>query len=186
MMGRNLRRRCQEVVAQLDIPSPLDVRALCADVAAGRGRPILLIPMDGGQGPSGLWMATPTTDYLAFTTATSALHQDHIILHELGHLLCGHASVALAGEAHRSLLPSLDATTVGRVLGRTSYGADQEREAELVASLIHQHAQRRPAHRSQEQTGAALAVRRIERVLKGTACFDGRSTRVEKGFYHLN
>lgn len=171
MTARDLRRRCRQVVARLDVPSPLDVPTLCADIAQRRGRPIQLIAMDGRQGPSGLWVATPTTDYLAYATATSPLHQDHIVLHELGHLLCGHAAVALPGDAHDSLLPSLDATTVRRVLARTSYGADQEREAETVASLIHgraQRAQRAPRSRERGEIDGAPAIQRIETVLQGT------------------
>lgn len=167
MRGRDLHRRCQRVVAQLDVPSPFDVRALCRGVAQRRGRPIQLLPMRDGSVLSGLWVATPTTDYIAYETSTSPLHRDHIILHELGHVLCDHAAAGLVGDEHPALLPSVDATVVRRVLGRTSYTADQEREAELIASLISVGARRADRPRGQVGVGLPPAVRRIETVLQG-------------------
>jgi hypothetical protein len=77
---------------------------------------------------------------------TSALHQQHIILHELGHLLHDHEpSERVDDEVLAELFPTLDANMVRRVLGRTSYTAVEEQEAEMIASLLSERAQRRPA-----------------------------------------
>jgi hypothetical protein len=53
---------------------------------------------------------------------TSAPHQEHIALHEIGHILCGHddAATGLGREEALRLMPSLDPDMVRRVLGRTS------------------------------------------------------------------
>ena len=70
---------------------------------------------------------------------TTALHQRHIVLHELGHLVCNHdAPPAMTDAASRMLLPHLDPAMVRRMLGRTYYSAVEEQQAEYVASLIHE------------------------------------------------
>ncbi|MCN0178457.1 ImmA/IrrE family metallo-endopeptidase [Salinispora arenicola] len=62
-----------------------------ATIASSRQRPIILVPTDTtATGVCGLWVTTTTTDYIAYERHTSLAHQDHIILHELGHILCGH------------------------------------------------------------------------------------------------
>jgi hypothetical protein len=84
-----------------------------------------------------MWVATPDEDLIVYESRTSRPHQDHIILHELGHMLCGHHATPVTGqEATLLLLPDLDPSMIERVLGRTQYSAVEEREAELVASLI--------------------------------------------------
>lgn len=141
-----LRRRCEARLSELALPSPFDARALCASVAESRGRPIHLMPMSGGLGVCGLWVATDSSDLIFYEGTTTPPHQEHIILHELSHLLCDHYPVPLAdpGQA-RLLLPDLDPEVVRRVLGRTTYSAVEEQEAELLATLIRQRADLMPA-----------------------------------------
>jgi hypothetical protein len=84
-----------------------------------------------------MWMATRDVDYICYEADTSSLHQEHIILHELGHLLCDHPSASAAPEdLLRLLMPTLDLAMVRRVLGRTAYSDPQERQAELFAMLV--------------------------------------------------
>jgi hypothetical protein len=140
----NLRRQCGKLVDGLDIPVPFDADVLCARVAAGRGRPLHLraIPMPTG-GPCGVWVSAAERDFIFFEAYTSGLHQEHIKLHELGHLLSNHqTSAALAPETSRLLLPNLDPAVVNRVLQRTHYTEHEEREAEMIASLILERANR--------------------------------------------
>lgn len=64
------------------------------------------------------------------------LHQQHIVLHEAGHLLCGHqdartAADRAAGGGAAGLVPHLSGELVRRVLGRS-----QEQEAELFAGWL--------------------------------------------------
>lgn len=132
-----LRRRCLARLRDLPLPAPFDVRALCDQVAARRGRPIRLIPAAGLTGVCGLWIATDTTDLICYESDTTRPHQDHIILHELSHVLCAHYPVELPT---RTLLPDLDPAMVRAVLGRAGYSTDEEREAETLASLIRQRA----------------------------------------------
>jgi hypothetical protein len=84
-----------------------------------------------------MWLSTRSSDYIFFESETSRFHAEHIVLHELGHLLSGHQmGIRDGGETLSGLLPSLDPSTIKRVLGRVSYTTDQEKEAETMASMI--------------------------------------------------
>jgi IrrE N-terminal-like domain len=128
----------------LPLPHPFDVRVLISRVAAQRNRPIRLVPMSGGDGGVlGLWVATRSGDIIFYEQNTTPPHQEHIILHELSHVLCNHYPAQLSTTEHmRILLPDLDPAMVQRILGRTTYLAVEEQEAELMATLIRQRAQR--------------------------------------------
>lgn len=138
---RRLRKRCLARLRDLPLPTPFDVHTLCERVAHQRGRPIVLVPAPGLTGVCGLWIATDTTDLICYESDTTRPHQDHIILHELSHVLCDHYPVSLSGELDtHALFPDLDPAMVRAVLGRAGYTTDEEREAETLASLIRQHA----------------------------------------------
>ncbi|WP_236717964.1 hypothetical protein [Actinoplanes sp. TFC3] len=147
---RRLRRRCEQRLAGLVIPHPFDLDAFAAVVAAHRGRPLTLRPMPGlGTGaPCGLWLSLASADYVFYDPGTSRLHAEHIVLHELAHMLSGHRTgLDVSGGALARLAPDLDPRTVERILGRVSYTTAQEREAEMMASLIRARAAR-PAPRT--------------------------------------
>ncbi|MFJ9605970.1 ParH-like protein [Kitasatospora sp. NPDC101176] len=129
-------RRCRRVAERLELPSPFDATVLLERLARRRGRPISLLPVAARAGtPCGLLVSTRETDYILYTADTSALHRRHILVHEIAHLLLEHAGSAPLGPVS-ALLPHLSPALVQRVLGRTCYDEPQEREAELLASLI--------------------------------------------------
>lgn len=79
----------------------------------------------------------PTADYVFYDPGTSRLHAEHIVLHELSHMLCGHPTGPdVGGDALSRLVPDLDPGTIATMLGRVGYTSAQEREAEMLASLI--------------------------------------------------
>jgi hypothetical protein len=136
-MDKALRARCESRLRALELPKPFSAKAFCDQLAARRGRPILLQPIASQAGPWGLWVATSSTDYIFYERETSPLHQEHIILHEACHILCAHHATPIAeAELPRLLFPGLCPETVQRVLQRTTYSTRDEREAELLASLI--------------------------------------------------
>jgi hypothetical protein len=142
---KGLRARCEAALGDIEIPVPFDIQTLCDRVSARRGRTLRLLPKDASSGPCGLWLALPEADYVFFEPETSLLHRDHIILHELGHLLCDHgASETIDDDVLRELLPSLDLTMVRRVLGRTTYSSVEEQEAEMFATLVLERARQAP------------------------------------------
>jgi hypothetical protein len=138
-----LRRQCERRLRGIRKPSPFDIDAFCAEVAARRGRPLIRRPVAGlsADAPCGLWIGTAEADHVFYDPGTSPLHAEHIVLHELAHILSGHAG---ADGALARLFPDLDPRTVHRVLGRVSYTTAQEREAEMMASLIRGRSARPP------------------------------------------
>ena len=134
---KGLRRRCERRLRGVRIPRPFDLDAFCDEVAARRGRPLVRRPVPGlsDGAPCGLWIATDRADYVFYDPGTSPLHAEHIVLHELAHILSGHTLAGDSGAAAR-LFPDLDPAAVVRVLGRVAYTTEQEREAEMMASLI--------------------------------------------------
>lgn len=132
-----LRRRCEERLRELDLPVPFDAPAFCAAIAARRGRPLVLEAITTKTGPFGLWVATVDKDYIFYERETSPWHQEHIVLHEACHLLCGHNPTQVdAAQFAQLMLPDLAPDMVRRVLMRSAYPREEEREAELLASLI--------------------------------------------------
>lgn len=87
-------------------------------------------------GPFGLWVATDTADYIFYQQETSLAHQDHIILHEVGHILADHVSDGSDPAAWGTILPDISYHVINRALRRTAYEEEHELEAELVATII--------------------------------------------------
>lgn len=158
-----LRERCRQLLAGITIPSPFDIHAFCDQIATQRGRSIRLYPMASGPAPCGLWVATESTDYIFYEASTSPLHRDHIVLHELSHLLCDHPPApAQDNELAQQLFPDLNASLVRHVLARSAYSATEEREAELLASLIRERVDRDGPPADADGTDVPAAVRNAE------------------------
>jgi hypothetical protein len=75
-------------------------------------------------------------------TVTSRLHQEHIVLHELAHIIFDHKALRSAADV-QALLPDLDPQMVTTVLARSPYTSEQEQQAEVLADLIAVRARRR-------------------------------------------
>ena len=144
MKLRAIRRQCEDVLRDVALPDPFTVADFCAAVSDRRGRALRLLPKQTRVGPCGVWLALPGLDYIFYEDATSQLHREHIILHELGHVLCDHQPTeVIDDEVLSQLLPSLDPLVVRRVLGRTTYTAVEEQEAEMLAALVRERVERR-------------------------------------------
>ena len=151
-----LRQRCERLLLDVDVPDPFDVHVFADSVSRRRGRPVRLVAKTSPLGPCGVWVALPTIDWVFYEDGTSRLHRDHIIVHELAHLLAAHEPTdqlepGLLAGLLAGLLPDLDPSMVKRVLSRSSYSAVEEQEAEMIATLVLQRAER-PA--PTELTGA--------------------------------
>ncbi|MEN8656330.1 hypothetical protein ABCR94_38605 [Streptomyces sp. 21So2-11] len=138
---RELRRFCRRLLRQLDIQPPLRVDELCRRIGEHRDKPIRLIPWALSiPGPFGVWMSRPHEEIIFYQEETSRVHQDHIILHEIGHILADHQDDGGAGEELPALGPDYPGDLITRGFRRTSYTEDYEREAELVATIIQEWA----------------------------------------------
>ncbi len=134
---RQLRRRCEALVAELRLPPACDLEAVRVAVAGRRDRAVHLMPAElRSPGVCGVWIATHREDWVFYEANTTAYHRRHIVLHEFGHMLCGHAGVPEVGlELAKRVAPAIDPTMIRRVLGRGSYSDREEREAEMFAAL---------------------------------------------------
>ena len=162
-----IRRRCRRLLAELDLPRPFDIGELCRRLGAARGRPIVLLPMQlDADAPCGLLLGGARADYIVYEQSTTPLHQEHIVLHEVGHLMFRHTMAELPenGTMQR-LFPDLDPVVVRRMLGRTEYSTREEAEAETLATLILAQADRREAAELPVDPAIAEALRRIENSL---------------------
>ncbi len=142
MRWRRLRRRAAARLSGFEVPKPFSIEALRAQVAAGRGRDLHLHPLPytgAADLPCGMWVSTARADHIFHARGASALHQQNIILHEIGHMLCDH-TLANDDNGLTALLGDLDPEVVRRVLTRTRYSTPEEQEAEMVAVLIREQA----------------------------------------------
>ncbi|MCI0386411.1 ImmA/IrrE family metallo-endopeptidase [Streptomyces sp. CNQ085] len=160
---REMRRDCERRLAEIDVvpghdgaagaPDTADatgavgITAVCVRVGRRRGRAIRLVPMELDEPLlHGLWIALPDTDVIVYRANTSRPHQEHIIAHELSHIICEHDFGALPGPAVPAhLFPDTDPDLVHRSLKRSAYDDRAEQEAEMMASLILAYAHRRAA-----------------------------------------
>jgi hypothetical protein len=165
MRLKTLEKECRRLLADIDVPRPFDLSAFCSYVAACRGRTLHLhpLPQNYSEGaPCGLWLGTERADHIFYAAGTGQMHQQHIILHEIGHILCDHRAPGLTpDDAIALLLPDIDPATVARVLRRSSYTAPQEQMAEMMATMINEAAangyDRRPVDPALSNLHEALA-----------------------------
>jgi hypothetical protein len=134
---RALRRWCKHQLRALNLQPPLRIEVLCQRLAKRRERPIRLVayPMPV-PGPFGVWIGTGSADYIFYQSETTRLHQDHIILHEVGHIIAGHHNDDTEGNHWQQMMPDISPESIRRALQRTYYDTEQEREAEMLATMM--------------------------------------------------
>ncbi|MDG4766031.1 hypothetical protein O7632_18265 [Solwaraspora sp. WMMD406] len=150
---RSLRQTCLTRLRQLQerglrLPSPFDADELCRRVGdvLGQGITLVGVPMPTGA-PFGLTFFTDAGHIVAYEQRTSRVHRDHIIAHEISHILLDHRTLAIDGrQASQLLMPALRPTLVHRVLNRTGvYSRGEEQEAEMLATILLELAGRDPS-----------------------------------------
>ncbi len=93
-----------------------------------RQRPIQLCPWSMPDlTVYGAWITTPERDYVFFEKNTSRLHQEHIVAHELSHILLGHKTILITPTQLPSLTPAM------RHLAPGQRNSDEEYDAETLA-----------------------------------------------------
>ena len=152
------RDRYASVLREIGVPEPFDLGVFCGNVARARGRRVELheLPADVGR-VCGLYVSLPAVDHVFFATGTSRRHRQHIVVHELMHLLFDHGGLrGLSTEMLARLLPGLDPALVRVALGRGGYSDPEEREAETVASLVMGHAAQAPSGPGDDPVAARI------------------------------
>lgn len=164
--GSRARSSSQLWAAMPPLPSPFTVDSLVETVSTQRGRPIEVVPWDAmGQGSRtcGAWVSTPTHELIFVAAAGSQFARDHIVIHEIAHMVLGHTNGAELPELWARLFPDIDPEAVTQVLGRGGYTDHREVEAEMLASQI-QLQLRLPKPRSwSDDTSSSRAYRLFNR-----------------------
>lgn len=140
-MNRAELERLQAIVDALAVPVPWSLSTFVAALSAQRGRPIQLHPLEGpttADTPTGLWVPSREADHIFYETATSLPHQEHIVCHELGHMVLRHQpDPERPGRyLHSRLFHQVAPELVEIARARTSYRDAKEQEAETFATLI--------------------------------------------------
>jgi hypothetical protein len=135
----HLQEKFDALLDAVGLPRPFTLALFLGRLAAARGKPVQTAPftVNNPNMPSGLWLALPNADVIFYEHATSPFHREHIVMHEIGHMLCGHTG------RHEGLLPFLsrflpagcdpERLREAFALARTSYTTTQETEAEAFA-----------------------------------------------------
>ncbi|MGK5496721.1 hypothetical protein [Streptomyces sp. URMC 125] len=137
-------------------------------MARHRGRRLLVQAVEGVNGTDeelcGLWVELDNADCIFYEASTSPLHRDHIVLHEISHMLLGHTTAGGAdpGADLGGLFTSIDPRTVRNVLGRANFSSPQEREAEQLANRIAELAELQPVAKNR-----APELDRLDAALRG-------------------
>lgn len=168
MRQRKLRRKCAEQVRALDLPVPFDIDVLCARIGESRGRPIRLAPLPfPADGPCGLLVSTTCADHIFYEANTTCIHQTHVIVHELGHLLLSHdASAGPFNPCDSRLVPDeIDPALVRHMFGRSQYSHPEEFAAEYFATRVLRRVSEWNSVPPSAPEGMADLVSRLERSL---------------------
>lgn len=146
-IGREMRRLCGELVAELTLPvpaRPADLyAALCDAMSRRRGRPVQFRTAAFPPGTaSGLWLDMADRDLVVVEERTAPDHQLVILGHELWHMKAGHCGRHVRGAEVATRLLGEDTdeealrATVLRVAARTRFDLADEKEAEAFGLLL--------------------------------------------------
>jgi hypothetical protein len=105
-----------------------------------RDREILFVPCHiPSPTISGAWLAGDNRDFIFFEKNTPPIHQTHIQLHEMAHMLCGHPTLKISAADFQ--IAFRRSTGINRAEAMSSlllhsHSNETEFEAETLASLI--------------------------------------------------
>ncbi|WP_412750008.1 hypothetical protein [Krasilnikovia sp. M28-CT-15] len=82
--------------------------------------------------PFGFWLDDGVRDHIIYRSGVAGFHRDHIILHELCHMLAGHNATGEDGQSHAGV-------DIDRLIERAMtnrFNDRQEDVAEMFASRV--------------------------------------------------
>ncbi|MGH3826560.1 MAG: hypothetical protein ACRDQX_05205 [Pseudonocardiaceae bacterium] len=136
MIGEQARAAATKLMTQLPpMPEPWGVDKLCERLAEQRGRELVVYPADLPALPFGLWYNDGERDYVIYRTGIRGYHRDHIILHEICHMLARHNTVAQPLDGGEDSNADVVSRLVENAM-RNSFNSLQEETAEMFASKV--------------------------------------------------
>ncbi|RJQ75638.1 hypothetical protein D5S17_19660 [Pseudonocardiaceae bacterium YIM PH 21723] len=136
------------MLREIGVVRPFSIERFCDRLEDLRGRPLQLHPrpVELAALPCGLYIRTTEVDHIFYDPDTSHMHQEHVILHELGHMLFDHSlDQPLDSLLNGHLANAQDFGGSPQQAGiATGYSDDQERAAEVFATVVLETADRTP------------------------------------------
>ncbi|MFA7266923.1 MAG: hypothetical protein WC054_11475 [Candidatus Nanopelagicales bacterium] len=137
-MGDSVRTAAELMAVIPPLPDSPDTHDLIVAVQQQRGRKmqILTAPPEVSASVCGMWVETPSVDLVFIAESAAPFAREHVLLHEMAHMLLGHGEARGPYSGLAQLMPDLDPSLLQKVLGRSSYEDPQEYDAELLATLL--------------------------------------------------
>ena len=157
MIKGYVKDRYARTLREIGVPAPFDLDEFRGRLERHRGRSIYLVAiLSMPEAFSGLWLGTRDGDYVFYPQGVTPLHRAHIVLHEFSHMLLGHGAAAKDRRCIAELLtPGLSSRIVQLALGRNGYTTAEERDAEVMASMLLERATRQVVGRAVSWTRRA-------------------------------
>ena len=132
-----VQRRMQEVLHTLAESydfAQFTLRSFVSSIEGWTGRKIQFESWPMPDAVFGYWVTDGQTDYIFYDEATPQVHQAHIKLHELAHILCGHRITPISEVDVLEFAQEVFAKEA--VYMRTLRSKAEEEEAETLTMLL--------------------------------------------------
>ena len=164
----------ERVITSLDYDfSQFSISNFIEYISEWHARPIIHSAYPLSPGVSGFWVRAPSADYVFYNANAHAIHQAHIALHEVGHIVLEHRLYVLKETFSPELLAEFGLNQPAGRLRRVSpvqRNEADEREAEAFVYCIQKHVAQ--ANRLDALTQPVTSVAAIRRYVDSMA-FEG-------------
>lgn len=133
MTGKPMGFEVADLIAGLpEVPQPWSIDKLCKRLTLQRGRELQLHSLHIPALPFGLWYDDGKRDHIIYRVGVSGYHRDHIILHEVCHMLARHRAadrfaLSREGGSREDLL--------ARLINHTIINPHTDRQEELAETF---------------------------------------------------
>ncbi|TVR25295.1 MAG: hypothetical protein EA396_00155 [Anaerolineaceae bacterium] len=168
------RRKVQQCFAGLDYDfTAFDIDHFIVYVQQLRQRPIISQSFPFSAGISGLWLEMATVDFIIYQSRTHPIHQTHIRLHEVAHMLLDHPRQPIRDSLPAEMLRELTAAGTPSQTMRGHLRMREvnrrcnafEEEAEYFVELLQRRVVK--ADRLSELTRTGTSIRSLARYVDG-------------------
>ena len=102
-----------------------------------QGKEVLLVPIPTESSSLfGGWISTAAAEFIFYDAGTLPMHQIHIQLHEIAHILCGHTTFSTDMERLPQNWAEIMALAADAMRLRHVAESETEQEAEILTALI--------------------------------------------------
>jgi len=140
---QSVKERMRGILAKLEAEYDFDqftMESFRSWLEQQRGKEITFVPWTMPPGMSGAWLTSAQADFVFYEQDTAPIHQIHIQLHEIAHMLCEHPTVKVGTQEvsllFRQMVDRCVKQETQSLLLRSAHSGEAEIEAETLASLI--------------------------------------------------